>query len=227
MQKLIERFANVIQGCITGFDCIVFKGLFMPLAFAQGAMNFCRNKGILNKDYKNWMMTQTAAIIETVDDYAKQNCGYPITAIESCKIRKEKLAHERQLKEGIKSGLIGVWSCVEGGNSYRANYCDINGFPQLKNYATRCKHLYFYYDHEQFGFMNIRLQTWFPYPIQICLNGREWLRRDLERERIEFLAHGNKFLHIADYNAAQLFLDRHWIVNGLTCCIAFYNRPSP
>jgi len=55
--------------------------------------------------------------------------------------------------------------------------------------------------------MNIRLQTWFPYHIQVCLNGREWLRRTLDGEGIEFLAKGNKFLHIADYNKAQRLLD--------------------
>lgn len=55
--------------------------------------------------------------------------------------------------------------------------------------------------------MNIRLQTWFPYHIQICLNGREWLRRGLEKEKVEFLAKGNKFLHIADYEEAQRLLN--------------------
>jgi len=47
--------------------------------------------------------------------------------------------------------------------------------------------------------MNIRLQTWFPYHIQICLNGRERLRRSLEKNGVEFVAKGNKFLHVA-YN---------------------------
>jgi len=56
--------------------------------------------------------------------------------------------------------------------------------------------------------MNIRLQTWFPYHIQVCLNGREWLRRSLEQAGIEFLAKGNKFLHIDDYEKAQQFLDQ-------------------
>ncbi len=56
--------------------------------------------------------------------------------------------------------------------------------------------------------MNIRLQTWFPYHIQVCLNGREWLRRSLEQEGIEFQAKGNKFLHIGDYEKAQQLLDQ-------------------
>ena len=55
--------------------------------------------------------------------------------------------------------------------------------------------------------MNIRLQTCFPYHIQVCLNGREWLKRSLERRGIDFLAGGNKFFHIFDYEAAQRILD--------------------
>jgi hypothetical protein len=78
----------------------------------------------------------------------------------------------------------------------------------LQNYQTRCNHLYFYFDDPELGFMNIRLQTWFPYHIQVCLNGREWLRRSLEQEGIEFQVKGNKFLHIGDYEKAQQLLDR-------------------
>ena len=81
------------------------------------------------------------------------------------------------------------------------------GFPQLQNYPVRCNHLYFYFDDNELGFMNIRLQTWFPYHIQICLNGREWLRRSLEKEGVDFQMHGNKFLHIADYPRARQLLD--------------------
>ncbi|MCP4365960.1 MAG: hypothetical protein GY800_11785 [Planctomycetes bacterium] len=46
-----------------------------------------------------------------------------------------------------------------------------------------------------------------PYNNQICLNGREWLRRGLEKKDVDFHAHGNKFLHIADYQRAQQLLD--------------------
>ncbi|MEA2059844.1 MAG: hypothetical protein U9P10_04875, partial [Thermodesulfobacteriota bacterium] len=57
------------------------------------------------------------------------------------RIRKEKLAHEQQEKEYISTGLIGVWSCLEQGSSYRAVYCAEAGFPQLRPYQVQCKHL--------------------------------------------------------------------------------------
>ena len=220
MDELIDRFSNFVKGCITGFDRIVFKGMFLPLMHAQGAMNFCQTRGILNKDYKDWMMSNTAKLIGDAEQYAKSHCGEGIIAIPTWHIRKEELAHDRQQREGIKQGLVGVWSCLEGGSSYRARYCAKSGYPQLQNYQTRCKHLYFYFDHEQYGFMNIRLQTWFPYNIQVHLNGREWLRRQLESQKIGFCAYKNKFFHIDDYAKARDILsaqlNARWadILNG-------------
>jgi hypothetical protein len=208
MKSFIDRFSGLVKGTISGFDRIVFKGLVLPLMSATEVMNFCRARRVLNKNYKDWMMEQTKNIISTADQYAIDNCGQPVTHIPTWRIRKEELAHERQRKEHISSGLIGVWSCLERGSSYRAVYCAKTGFPQLRNYQTQCKHLYFYFDDSEYGFMNIRLQTWFPYHIQICLNGREWLGRSLEREGIDFLVHGNKFLYLADYQKAQQLLDQ-------------------
>lgn len=153
-------------------------------------------------------MEQTACLVQTIDEYAKDHCGQGIMAIPSWRIRKEDLAHRRQQDQQVEKGLIGVWSCQEAASSFRARYCATSGYPQLQKYQTRCKHLYFYFDHGQLGFMNIRLQTWFPYHIQICLNGRQWLRRSLQQEQIDFLAHGNKFLHISDYPKAQRLLDK-------------------
>ena len=45
----------------------------------------------------------------------------------------------------------------------------------------KCLHLYHYQIHPRFGFMSARIQTWLPFRIQICVNGREWLARTLER----------------------------------------------
>ena len=208
MKKLIERFSGLVKGTITGFDRIVFKGFILPLMSAEGAMKFCGYNNILNKDYKKWMMKQTKCLIEAANQYGKDGCGQGIIPIRTWRTRKEALAHKRQIDEKIENGLIGIWSCLESASSYRARYCERSGYPQLRNYQTRCKHLYFYFDHNEYGFMNIRLQTWFPYHIQICLNGREWLRRSLEKEGVDFLAQGNKFLHISDYQKAQALLDK-------------------
>lgn len=208
MDSLIQRFAGLVKGVISGFDRIVLKGSILSLCYAEGVTEFCRRRGILNKNYKSWMMEQSSALVEKVERYALAESGHRITPIASLHTSKENLARERQRATGIEKGLIGVWSCVESGASFRARFCAERGFPQLRYYPTHCKHLYLYFDHPRFGFMNIRLQTWFPYHIQICMNGREWLRRLLETEHVGFHVQGNKFLHIADCQRAQQLLDQ-------------------
>ena len=207
MNAFVQKFSSIVKGTLTGFDRIVFKGSILPLMYDEGVMSFCRGRNILNKDYKSWMLEQTGKIIDSATQYAEAACGRGITHIASSRTRKEELARQRQQEANIDTDLIGVWSAVESCRSYKAKYCAKSGFPQLRGEWTKCKHLYFYFDHEDFGFMNIRLQTWFPYHIQLCLNGREWLRRSLQREECDFVAKGNKFLHIADYDVAQRMLD--------------------
>jgi hypothetical protein len=214
VKKLIERFGRAVKGVLTGFDRIVFKGSIRPLAYAEGAMEFLRGRGVLNRDYKRWMLGQSEALVEAIEGRAREQRGKGITHFNSWREDKEALARARQKAEGIDSGLIGAWSFLESGRSYRACYDAQAGYPQLRPRTPSCRHVYLYFDHEDYGWMNIRIQTWFPYPIQICLNGREWLRRSLQKRGIEFVAHGNKFLDLADWAQAQRLLeeqlDRRW-----------------
>ena len=207
MDTLLHRFNTVIKGYIEGFDRLVFKGTLKPLAFVLGMQAFLKNKKVLNKDYKDWVTKQSAAIIETAEAYSQKHCGKGIIYIPSINIRKEELAHNMQKESGVKEGLIGVWSCVESCTTYRSTFNPSAGYPVLRPENSRCKHLYFYFDHSDYGFMSIRLQTWAPYGIQIALNGREWLRRSLDKEKCPYIVDGNKFLHIDDYELAQKLLN--------------------
>lgn len=208
MNMMVTHFKNVVKGVLTGFDRIVFKGYLRPFMNVAGVNLFCKTHGILNKNYKAWMLEQTEQIVADATRYAKDNCGCGILALNSSSIRKEELVHTLQEQRSIERGLIGVFSALESCSSFKAQYCAQTGYPRLHKVWTKCKHLYFYFDHPRYGFMNIRLQTWFPYHVQICLNGREWLRRRFEAAGMDFLSRRNKFFHIDDYSVAQQFLDQ-------------------
>jgi hypothetical protein len=153
------------------------------------------------------MLKQSTLLVEAVDAFSQASCGSRVTPIASCHIRKEALAHERQRQNGITAGLVGVWSCVEAATSFRASFDAVAGYPKLRLDRTRCKHLYFYYDHPHYGWLSVRLQTWFPFEIQVALNGREWLRRALDAAGCGYVKSGNKFLDLDDYDLAQQLLD--------------------
>ena len=52
------------------------------------------------------------------------------------------------------------------------------------------------------------MQTWFPFAIQICLNGREWLARQLDSLGVSYERLDNCFLEVADWQQAQSLLDQ-------------------
>jgi len=208
VEKLIARLGHAIVAVISGLDRIMLKGCFRHLMYPEGAMDFLRLRKVLNKDYKDWAQAQSQQLIASVEQYAEEHTGRGIIAIPSSRIRKEELAHRQQKEMGIENGVIGAWSCVEAGQSFRACFDREKGFPQLRWEEVRCKHLYLYLDHQDYGFCNLRIQTWFPYQIQIALNGREWLCRQLDNAGIAYQRSGNKFLELANAKAAQRFLDR-------------------
>ena len=85
----------------------------------------------------------------------------------------------------------------------------------------KCLFLYHYQIHPVFGFLNARIQTWFPFSVQICLNGREWLARQMQAAGLDYLQHDNCFPWIANWTKAQRLMDRQlktkWpkLLNGI------------
>ena len=207
MDTLLSKFGAKVNSVITGFDRIVFKGMVRPIMHAAGMESFLLARRVLNKDFKEYAIAQSQKIVQSADELSNEHFGHNAIYVSSTTERKEKLAHDRQKELGIKEGLIGIWSFLESCNTFKSTYNPSQTYPSLSFERSKCKHMYFYFDDPVYGFMSVRLQTWAPYEIQVSLNGREWLRRSLDRADCSYLANGNKFLHIDDYELAQRFLD--------------------
>ena len=78
---------------------------------------------------------------------------------------------------------------------------------ELVSRWRKCLHLYHYYLDPRFGLMHMRLQTWFPFNLWCCVNGREWLVRRLDEERIGYLKRDNCLAAVADVRRAQELAD--------------------
>jgi hypothetical protein len=77
---------------------------------------------------------------------------------------------------------------------------------QLQRRQRKCLHLYHYWKHPEIGFLHGRIQTSFPFTIQICLNGREWLARQMDRAGIRYVRQQNCFVWVEEYERAQRLL---------------------
>ena len=62
-----------------------------------------------------------------------------------------------------------------------------------------CQVIYQYQNHPLVGWMYARIQTWFPFRIQVGINGREWLTRQVDTVGMKYRQQGNCFVWIEDY----------------------------
>jgi hypothetical protein len=61
--------------------------------------------------------------------------------------------------------------------------------------------------------MHVRLQTWFPFTVHVCLNGREWLARQMRALGIGHVQRENCFVDVADIARAQSLLEAQLSTN--------------
>jgi hypothetical protein len=73
--------------------------------------------------------------------------------------------------------------------------------------SVAVNHYYVYVQDPAWGPAFIKIGTYVPYPIKICLNGHEWVKQRLRRQRIRFESLDNGFLSCADPQALPAACD--------------------
>jgi len=69
------------------------------------------------------------------------------------------------------------------------------------------KQYYFYVHDRDWGPAFLKIGTYLPYPVKICLNGHEWVKQQLRRQGLRFESLDNGFLACADPAALQATCD--------------------
>jgi hypothetical protein len=100
-----------------------------------------------------------------------------------------------------------VLSCVEPCRSFQIRRNPETKHIELASALRKCLHWYFYFVDALLGLCHVRIQSWLPFRVNVCINGREWLCRELERAGIGFTRSDNCLLAVDDAAAAQQRLD--------------------
>lgn len=148
--------------------------------------------GVLWTDFKTFATGLTDRLRQSADTLAAQH-QRPLIYLPSSRTRKEDAARAIQQRDGVRSGLVAVFSCVEPCRTWLACGNRATQKLELKLHGGKCIHLYFYWVHEQLGWLHLRLQTWFPFLLQVCLNGREWLARQMDATGLAYRREDNGF----------------------------------
>lgn len=198
----IQRHRAEVMGVLHGWDRLRLSGTLRALYYPPVMQEYLNKARVLLKDFKGFVLQITGQIKAATQGIA-QKAGRPMIYLSSSAVRKEEMALRIAQQDGIEEGLIAVLSCVEPCRTYT-----VGGNPQTKHLELqldwgKCLHYYFYHQHPEFGLMHLRLQTWFPFLINICLNGRQWLARQMTQEGMKFQQQDNCFTWIEDLEKAQ------------------------
>lgn len=226
MKLFIEKHADLITGIISGFDRLVIHGVLRSLSVNCGMMDFLWRIGVLLKDFGSYV-ERTSLKLKAASLAEAKVLNRPVKYLASSSADKEKIAREIMKSDKIENGLICVLTSVEVCQSYELYRNKEEKKLELKPRKRKCLHLYHYWIDDEFGFMSARIQTWFPFRIQICLNGREWLSRHLTKAGVAYFKSDNCFLKIEDLSRAQAIMKEQLALNWPKAMDKIANRLNP
>jgi hypothetical protein len=190
---------------LSGFDRLVFKGKLCQLYSRDGMDCYLSANHVLLKDFKRHAKAITEQVMEaSLVQQAKDSDRFQY--LNSSKISKEETARALAERHPIKEGLVAVLQCVEP--CWTFDLKSRAGRLTVQGELGKCSQLYHYFIHPEFGWMHVRLQTWFPFEIQVYLNGREWLARQMDRLGLAYRRSDNKFLWVEDWTRTQELFDQ-------------------
>ena len=206
MNEFISKHQKDIQGTLSGFDRVRFRGTFRVLAVAKLLMAWLRHQKVLIKDFGDFATSLTQRLKQAVEQVASQRVR-DIEFLRSSKYSKEDLVAELIRREGLTEGVVCVLSAVEPCRSYEVRRNPDTKMLDLEAQPRRCLHWYVYFLDAVLGLCHVRIQSWLPFSVHVCVNGREWLCRELTKQGIGFERRDNCLARVDDVAAAQQILD--------------------
>jgi hypothetical protein len=224
MRTFLQRFALMVSGIMSGFDRVVFKGRLPQLYSPDGMNCYAVANRLRYLDFKSHAKEVTRQVLAaSLVESAKAANRFQY--LGSSQASKEQAARAILERCPITDGLVAVLQCVEPCWTFDTK--SIDGRLKIVGEMGKCSSLYHYFLHPQFGWMYIRLQTWFPFEVQIGLNGREWLAQRMDREGMGYQRSDNKFLWVEDWRQAQRWLDEQQETNWVKEFEALLKRIHP
>jgi hypothetical protein len=200
----LVKFASSIIAVLGCHDRVLFKG-HLPFSDEAHLNRFVDHTlGIKRKDFLAFAEQQSELLVTNAKAFAAQHDA-PYLYLQG-RHRKEDLVQQQIRQRRLSDGLVCVLCCQETCRTVKLRYGD--GRPRLVFTRRPQRVLYFYFLDPQFGLRHIRLQTWFPFTTQVCLNGHDWLARQLQAAGLGFVQHDNAFTQLDDPAQAQSLADR-------------------
>jgi hypothetical protein len=133
----------------------------------------------------------------------------PLIAFEP-KQRKDDVVADFRRRFTGREGVVVIGVAQEKMRAFKAHKRSGPGTKvsfDFSRQSVAVNHYYFYVHDRDWGPAFLKIGTYLPYPVKLCLNGHEWVKQHLHRQRVRFASLDNGFLHCADAAALQATCD--------------------
>jgi hypothetical protein len=147
--------------------------------------------------------------VQAVSAFAQQQ-GVPVVRFERGQ-RKDDVAARYRSHSSVSDGVVFIGVAQERAFSFKAHKSiGAHGgvhftFARQPVYVN---HFYFYLHDLEWGPAFIKIGTYVPYPVRVCLNGHEWAKQQLQRAGIPFGSLDNGLRWCAEPERLQAICDQ-------------------
>ena len=204
--------ADVLRNHVTleveGIDRMYLNVYQPKLQMEKGAACFFRFHRQQPVASSALMGVMTNAFLQRVNAFTEAH-GIPVVQLRKGQ-RKDEVAAEHRARWEGGEGVLFLGKTQEKVNVFRT---EKRTAPNGKKYAWIVKssvpvnQLYFYCIDEDFGPFFLKFCSYFPYNAKLCINGHEYVKRQLAKQGIAFEPLDNGVLSCADPKRLQEICD--------------------
>lgn len=125
-------------------------------------------------------------------------------------VRKDDVAAEYRAHFDHDDGIVFIGVAQERAVSFKGQKVIESGGGFHFAFARQpvmVNHYYFYVQDREWGPAFLKVGTYLPYPVRLCLNGHEWVKQQLRRAGIGFTSLDNGFRSCTDPARLQAICD--------------------
>src|SRR5512142_3078446 len=193
MANIPELLSGHVTLEVECLDRLYLNGYIGKLATSGGLVTFMREQ--LGKPIPSPVVLGqvTERFREAVRIKAEQD-EIPIYQFDH-KERKDDVANQMRRQRGVRDGIVFIGVAQEKAQAFSGK--KIGGqFEFTRDKTVYVNHYYFYIDDADFGPLFLKVCSYAPWGIKLCLNGHEWAKRQLERKGIGYEALDNGCCHV-------------------------------
>jgi len=199
--ELLDGHVTLEVECL---DRLYLNGYIGKLATGTGLVFFMREQ--LDKPVPSpVVLGQISEKFREAVKVLAEREGIPVYQFQH-KEKKDDVANEFRRQHPVRDAIVFIGVAQEKAQAFNGR--KINGqFQFNRDKTVYVNHYYFYIDDEEFGPLFVKVCSYAPWSIKLCLNGHEWAKRQLQKRGIRYEALDNGFLSCSQPAKLQQICD--------------------